>query len=136
MRKFILTSALMIFTFLSAYDVEKMIASLDQKALYPNATAVNIFTEVTYDINEDYTSEHKVFYLKKILDYSGKIRYSDVEIEYNPDYETVELISYFSVSPENVRIPVPENQVYDLNTDDAVWSPEYVHNRKSLIIRR
>ncbi|HAQ61683.1 TPA: hypothetical protein DCR49_06745 [Candidatus Delongbacteria bacterium] len=133
MRKFILTSALMIFTFLSAYDVEKMIASLDQKALYPNATAVNIFTEVTYDINEDYTSEHKVFYLKKILDYSGKIRYSDVEIEYNPDYETVELISYFSVSPENVRIPVPENQVYDLNTDDAVWSPEYVHNRKKII---
>ncbi|HQO09869.1 MAG TPA: DUF3857 and transglutaminase domain-containing protein [Clostridiales bacterium] len=133
MRKYIIASALIIISVLRAYDVQKMIDSLDPEASYPNATALNIYTEVTYDINDDYSYEHKVFYLKKILDYSGKIRYSDVEIEYNPDYETVELIDYYSLSPEKVKIPVPENQVYDLNTDYAVWSPEYIHNRKKII---
>jgi transglutaminase-like putative cysteine protease len=133
MTRYILSALLITASILFSYDIDKLIASQDPDAVYPNATAVNIFTEVTYDIKDDYSYEHKVFYLKKILDYSGKIRYSDVDIEYNPDHESVELINYYTVSPENVKIPVPENQIYDLNTDESVWSPEYIHNRKKII---
>ncbi len=116
-----------------SYDIDKLIKKVDPEITYDDANAINVFTEVIYDIGKDGSYVHKVFYVKKILNYSGQTRYSDVSIEYDPDFEKVDLITTLTVTPEGNRIEVPENQIYDLNTDESLWSPEYIRHRKKVI---
>ncbi|HXK49859.1 MAG TPA: DUF3857 and transglutaminase domain-containing protein [Clostridiales bacterium] len=133
MKKLTAYFILLVFFVLKAYDIDAIVKTAGTEKTYEDANAINVFTEVIYDLNDDGTFTHKVFYVKKILNYSGQSRYSDVDIEYDPGFEKVELVTTLTVTPEGEKLEVPENQIYDLNTDESLWSPEYVKHRKKVI---
>ncbi|MBN2790706.1 MAG: DUF3857 and transglutaminase domain-containing protein [Candidatus Delongbacteria bacterium] len=133
MKKLILTILVITGITFASYDIDKLISQYDNDKVYEDATTVNIFTDVNFDVEEDYSFTKHVFFLKKIVNYSGKKRYSDVTVEYDPDYESVELLTKVTIDPEGIKHEVPENQIYDLNTRDAVSSPEYINDRKKVI---
>ncbi|MDY0017370.1 MAG: DUF3857 and transglutaminase domain-containing protein [Candidatus Delongbacteria bacterium] len=133
MNKIITAVTLLAALTVYAYDIDALIKKADPEKTYDDANAINVFTEVIYDINRDGSFVHKVFYVKKILNYSGQSRYSDVSIEYDPEFEKVELVTTLTVTPEGEKLEVPENQIYDLNTDESLWSPEYIKHRKKVI---
>lgn len=133
MKKIILSLLLITGMIFASYDIDKLIKELDDGKVYEDATAVNVFTEVKFEVNEDYSYTKHVFFIKKIVNYSGKKRYSDVTVEYDPDYESVELLTTVTIDPESKKHETPENQIYDLNTRDAASSPEYINDRKKVI---
>jgi hypothetical protein len=100
---------------------------------YPNAAAINVLTEVTVDIQDDTTYTYDVFYIKKILTYKGKIRYSDVDLLYNADHETVELGECFTVDPDGKKVVVPSEAFHDQEHYLTLSSPEYVNIRQKTV---
>ncbi len=98
-----------------------------------DASALNLHTRVTLDVEEDFTYQRNTFYIKKILSYKGKKRYSDVKISYYPEYESIKINECFSVDREGNRIAVPENHIYDLDDQMSVFSPEFINRREMII---
>ena len=133
MKKIMLTILLISASLFSAYDIDKLIKKYNNDKVYEDATAINIFTDVKFEIEADYSYTKHVFYLKKIVDYSGKKRYSDVVVEYDPDFENVEIITSLTIDSKMKKYEVPENQIYDLNTNSSLRSPEYVNDRKKVV---
>ena len=117
----------------SQSSVMKMINKMKVLEKYKDASAVNVFTDISIDVNEDYTFSKQVFYVKKILNYQGKKRYSDVKINYNADFETVELGRCYVIDPEGKIIEIPENQIYDLNDRVSIMSPDYINRRDKIV---
>ena len=105
----------------------------DVPDVYQNASALNVFTEVSITVEEDFSFKRHVFYVKKMLNYKGKKRYSDVKIRYNADFEEVELGHCFSIDMEGNRIEIPENQIHDMNDTESIMSPEYMNFREKII---
>jgi hypothetical protein len=100
---------------------------------YPNAAAINVLTEVTVDIRDDTTYTYDVFYIKKILTYKGKIRYSDVDLLYDANHETVELGECFTVDPGGKKVVVPSEAFHDQEHYLTLSSPEYVNIRQKTV---
>ena len=100
---------------------------------YPNASAVNIYTEVNLSINADYSYSYNVFYVKKILTYKGKKRYSDVKFEYNKDYENIELGDCFTVNSTGERVEIPEEAFHDSEHYSTLFSPEYINQWEKIV---
>ncbi|MDP8211611.1 MAG: DUF3857 and transglutaminase domain-containing protein [Candidatus Stygibacter australis] len=100
---------------------------------YPNASAINIYTEINLSVNEDYSYDYSVFYIKKILTYMGKKRYSDVKFEYCADYEEIEFGDCCTINSEGVRIEIPEEALHDSEVYWTLLSPEYVNQWEKII---
>ncbi|MDO9576436.1 MAG: DUF3857 domain-containing protein [Candidatus Cloacimonadales bacterium] len=111
-------------------DIIQDIAGIDK---YPDASAINVLTEIELNIAEDFSYDYHVFYVKKILNYKGTRRYSDVKISYNGDYEKIELGNCFTIDTEGNRIEIPANQIYDMNDTESIQSPDYINNREKII---
>ncbi len=111
-------------------DVIQNIAGLDK---YQDASAINVLTEIDLEVMYDFSYNYHVFYVKKILNYKGKKRYSDVKISYNADYETIKLGHCFTIDTEGNRIEIPENQIYDMNDTESIQSPDYKNFREKII---
>ncbi|NOR44081.1 MAG: DUF3857 domain-containing protein [Candidatus Delongbacteria bacterium] len=133
MKKIMLTILLITGITFAAYDIDKLIKEYNNDKVYEDATAINLYTDVRFEVEEDHSYTKHVFYLKKIVDYAGKKRYSDVVVEYDPDFESVEIITSLTIDPEMKKYEVPENQIYDLNTRSSLRSPEYVNDRKKVV---
>ena len=95
-----------------------------------NASALNLYTTVDWKIEEDFSYSKHVFYIKKILTYKGKKRYSDIKLQYYPDYESIELLQHFVISPDGNRLQIPDNQITDMNDRLTLFSPEYVNRNE------
>ena len=100
---------------------------------YPNASAVNIYTEVNLSVNEDYSYDYKVFYIKKILTYKGKKRYSDVTFEYNADFENIEFGDCFTINSKGERVEIPEEAFHNSEHYMTLFSPDYIHKWEKII---
>jgi len=111
-------------------DLIKNVPGLEQ---FPDASAINVFTEVKVKVNPDFSSEKQIFYIKKILSYEGKKRYSDVILNYNGDYEKLELGKCFTIDKNQQRVEIPANQVTDLNDQMSIIYPEFINSRQRII---
>ncbi len=100
---------------------------------YLDASALNVLTEIKITVEDDFSFQKHVFYVKKMLNYKGKKRYSDVKINYNADFEEVELGHCFTIDTEGNRIEIPENQIYDMNDTESILSPDYINFREKII---
>lgn len=100
---------------------------------YPNASAVNIITEINLSINEDYSYEYNVFYVKKILTYKGKKRYSDVKFEYNSGFESIEFGDCFTVNSKGEKVEIPEEAFHNSEHYFTMFSPEYINKWEKII---
>ena len=100
---------------------------------YLNASALNVLTEIDMTVEKDFSFQRHIFYVKKILNYKGKKRYSDLKISYNADFEQIELGHCFAIDTEGNRIEIPENQIYDMNDTESIMSPDYINFRQKIV---
>ena len=130
---FIIVGLIISFCFLNADRIDDIISDTKTDISLENATALNLFTKVELTLNNDSTYTYHVFYIKKILTYKGKKRYSDLKIAYNPEYEKVVINNCITIDPQGNRISIPKNQFYDIDDQMAVYSPQYV-KRKEIVL--
>jgi hypothetical protein len=110
-------------TTFSADKIDSLIKEVPGVNKYPDASIINVFTEVEIQINNNQSSQIHVFKIIKILNYKGKKDYSDIKITYHGEYDKIELGTCLSIDPRGKRIPVPENQIYDLDTQQSIMNP-------------
>ena len=134
MIKKIFTLLLIVSAFnLFADRIDEIIKDVPGLNEYPNASALNVLTEINLNIEEDFSFQKHIFYVKKMLNYKGVKRYSDVKISYNADFEEIELGHCFAIDTEGKRIEIPENQIYDMNDTESIISPNYINFREKII---
>ncbi|PID30037.1 MAG: hypothetical protein CSB55_00410 [Candidatus Cloacimonadota bacterium] len=127
MKKIIFSTILLLaLTLATATDFLNYIDENINEENYPNASAVNIFTEVTLEINKDLSYSSHVKYIKKIMNYKGKKRYSDIKLTYNKDFETIELGDCYTLTADGRRVDIPEEAFHDSEYFMTVLSPDYI----------
>jgi hypothetical protein len=117
---------------LYADRIDELIKNVPGVETYKDASAIHVFTEVEMEVRDDYSYTQHVFSLRKILNYKGKKEYSDVTLSYNADYEKIEPGKCFSIDPSGKRIPIPENQINDLNSSTSIMHP-LINFRETII---
>ncbi len=133
MKKIISIIILVVFYIsVSAQDYKEYIKNVPGQDKYPEASAINVITKIDVTLNEDGSFEKHVFYIKKILNYKGKRKYSDVKIDYNANYSTIDLGECFTVRDTN-RVPLPKEAVHNNETFMTTLSPEYINQRQEVI---
>jgi hypothetical protein len=101
MIKKIFALLLVVFVFnLFADRIDDIIKDVPGIEEYPDASALNVLTEIKMTVEEDFSFQRHIFYVKKMLNYKGKKRYSDVKISYNADFEEIELGHCFTIDTE------------------------------------
>lgn len=134
MKKILVIALLAFCLNIFADRIDEIISTIPaDMSKFADASAINILTEIDLTIEENFTYQYHVFYVKKILNYKGKKRYSDVKIKYSGDYETIELGHCLTIDAEGNRIEIPENQIYDMNDTKSIQSPDYINFREKII---
>ena len=103
--------------------IDDLIKNVPGSEKYKDASAIHVFTGIEIEVKEDYSYAEHVFSIRKILNYKCKKEYSDVTLSYNADYEKIEPGKCFSIDPSGKRIPIPENQINDLNSSTSIVHP-------------
>ncbi len=116
----------------SAQDYKEYIKNVPGQDKYPEASAINVITKIDVTLNKDGSFEKHVFYIKKILNYKGKSKYSDVKINYNANFSTIDLGECFSVR-DTTKLPLPKEAVHNNGTSLTTMSPEYINQRQEVI---
>jgi hypothetical protein len=132
MKKFITIILLFLVVVASAQDYKALIKDAPGKDKYPDASALNIFTKVDITVNADGSSSRHVYYIKEILTYKGKTRYSDVKITYNANFETVKIGHCFTVK-DGKEVPLPKEAIHDNATYLTMYSPEYINQKQTVV---
>lgn len=112
--------------------IDDLIKNVPGSEKYKDASAIDVFTGIEIEVKEDYSYTGHVFSIRKILNYKGKKEYSDVTLSYNADYEKIEPGKCFSIDPSGKRIPIPENQINDLNSSTSIVHP-LINFRETII---
>ena len=99
---------------------------------FPDASAINVFTKIDLTLQKDGSYARHIYFIKKILNYKGKIEYSDFKITYNANFEKVIIGNCFSVRDEK-EIPLPKEATHDEGTYMTMNSPEYINERQTVI---
>ena len=132
MKKIIIILISFVFIGAFAQDYKELIKNVPGADKYPDASAINVFTKINIDVAADGTSKKHVYYVKKILTYKGKSRYSDVKLDYNANIETIKLGECFSVR-DGKKIAIPEEAIHDNGTYMTMYSPEYINERQKVV---
>ena len=132
MRKIFIILISIIFTGAYAQDYKKLIENVPGSDKFPDASAINVYTKIDLNVNKDGSSTKHVYYIKKILTYKGKNRYSDVKLTYNANIEKIELGECFSVR-NGEKIPIPKEAIHDNESYMMMYSPEYINERQKVV---
>ncbi len=129
----ILFALFTVFGNLFSDEIDNIIQNTHSSVNLEDANALNVYTSVNLNVKNDYSYEYKVFYIKKILTYKGKKRYSDVKINYFPDYEEVKIDTAFTIDTNGKRIPIPKNMIYNIDTRKAMINPKYIKEKEFVL---
>ncbi len=132
MKKIIIILLSIVIIGANAQDYKELIKNVPGANKFPDASAINVFTKIDIDLSVDGTSKKHVYYIKKILTYKGKNRYSDVKLDYNANIESIELGECFSIR-DGEKIAIPEEAIHDNGTYMTMYSPEYINERQKVI---
>ncbi len=113
-------------------DYKNLIKNVPGLDKFPEASAINVFTKIDITIQKDGSYAKHIYFIKKILNYKGKIEYSDFKITYNANFEKVTIGNCFSVRDEK-EIPLPKEATHDNGTYMTMYSPEYINQRETVI---
>lgn len=101
---------------------------------YPDADAVYLKKVKTYRLNKDgsiTTTEEKQ---QKLLTYRAfQSLFGDTHIYYNPDFQTVDVKSAFTVMADGKNVEVPQNGINDILPGWSAGSKAYNHLREKVI---
>ncbi len=132
MKKLISIFLAVFYISVSAQDYKEYIKNVPGQDKYPEASAINVITKVDITLNKDGSFEEHIFYIKKILNYKGKNKYSDVKIDYNANFSTIDLGKCFTVR-DNKKIRLPKEAIHNNETYMTTFSPEYINQRQEVI---
>ena len=132
MKKIFIVIFSMFFIGAFAQDYKEIIKNVPGTDKFPDASAINVFTKIEVNINANDSITKHVFYVKKVLNYKGKNKYSDVKLEYNANCETIKLGECFSVR-DGKKISIPVEGIHDNGTYLSVYSPEYINQREKIV---
>ena len=132
MKKIFIILISIVFTGVYAQDYKELIKNTAGSDKYPDASAINVYTKVNINVNTDGSSTKHVYYIKKILTYKGKNRYSDVKLTYNANIEKIELGECFSVR-NGEKIAIPKEAIHDNESYMMMYSPEYINERQKVV---
>ena len=116
----------------SAQDYKQFIKNTPGLDKYPEASAINVYTNVNVDLNKDQSYSKHIYYIKKILNYKGKHKYSDVKIDYNANYESIEIGDCFSVRGDE-KIDIPKEAIHDNASNLTLYSPDYINQKQTVL---
>lgn len=116
----------------SGQNYKELIKNIPGKEKFPNASAINVFTKIDIQLNNDGSFIKHVYYIKKILNYKGKTKFSDVKLTYNANFENIDLGECFAVR-DTVKIPLPKEATHDNQTSMSMYSPEYINQRQTVV---
>ena len=100
---------------------------------YPEASAINVYTDVRITVNADKSYTYDVFYVKKILNYKGKKEYSDVKIQYDANYDSVEIGDCFTINVKGEKEALPKEALHNTESYMSVASPDYINMKEWVI---
>jgi len=132
MKKILIIVFSIILTGVYAQDYKELIKNVQGADKYPDASAINVYTQIDISLNADGSYQKHVYYIKKILTYKGKHRYSDVKLDYNANFETIDLGECFSVRGDE-KIDIPKEAIHDNGTFLTMYSPEYINQRQKVV---
>ena len=132
MKKLILIIFTVTISALFAQDYTQYIKNVPGLEKYPDASAIDVFSSTEISINTDGTVKKHIYYIRKVLTYKGKTRYSDVKINYNADHEKITLGECFSVR-DGKKIPIPKEAFHDNETYMKMYSPDYINERQKVV---
>ena len=132
MKKIIIVLLSIVIIVANAQDYKELIKNVPGADKYPDASAINVFTKIDIDLSADGSFKKHVYYIKKILTYKGKRRYSDVKLDYNANIESIELGECFSIR-DGEKIAIPKEAIHDNGTFMTMYSPEYINERQKVV---
>ena len=115
-----------------AQDYKELIKNVPGLDKYPDASAVNVYTQIDINLHGDGSYSKHVYYIKKILNYKGKNRYSDLKIGYNDNFESVELGECFTIR-NGEKISLPKEATHDNENFMTMVSPEFINKREKVV---
>ena len=113
-------------------DYKLLIKDVPGLEKYPDASVINVYTKVDVNIKKDNSYTKHIFFIKKILNYKGKVNFSDIKITYNANLEKVTIGNCFSVR-DGKETPTPQEAQHDNGSYLSMYSPEYVNQRETVI---
>jgi hypothetical protein len=114
-------------------DYNKYTQNVPGLDAYPEASAINVYTDVKITVNSDKSYIYDVFYVKKILNYKGKKEYSDVKIEYDANFDSVEIGDCFTFNEKGEKKSIPKEALHNTENFMSVTSPDYINMREWVI---
>ncbi len=117
---------------LSGQNYKELIKNVPGKEKFPDASALNVFTKIDIQMDANGSFTKHIYYIKKILTYKGKTKYSDVKITYNANFEKIKLGECFAIR-DNKKISLPKEATHDNQTYMSMYSPEYINQRQTVV---
>lgn len=106
----------------------------DLKTRYPNADAVFFRLKKTYTLNADGSVDfhyyHQLAYLKP---YAFNSQYGESFVVYNPDFQSLKIISAKTYTPDGRIISAPSNAFNEVLPSSAANAPAFTHLREMVI---
>jgi len=122
--------ALLVFLFSCKDETEKQINSKS----YPNADAVYVKMVKEFVLNDDgsieYNYSHK---LKLLTHFAFNRKYGETFIEYNPEYQQVEVTKSYTVMADGKKVKTPKSAFNEVLPRNAAHSP-YYNNLREMVI--
>jgi len=95
----------------------KTVATAGKSKVESNARILDASKEL--DITDAHSAVYRVSYIKQILNYAGKIRESEVKVDFNPACQSAKLVRGVVISKTGER---KEISAGELNVMDAGWN--------------
>ncbi|MFC1646239.1 DUF3857 domain-containing protein [Candidatus Omnitrophota bacterium] len=100
---------------LSTQKINEIINNSPGQDDYPEAGAIILLADESFEAFEDNTAEYNMHFMFKILNERGKRQFSEVEIGYDSTFEEVELEYARTIKPDGKVVYVGDKNIRDVS---------------------
>lgn len=90
--------------------------------------------DIIYTINTDYTYDVKSLLKLKINDQQGVDSGSQLPLEYNPDYETLNIVEAYTLKADGRKIPVTSDKIITSQASSSADAPMFNQNKVKTVV--
>ncbi len=94
--------------------LKRVIKTAPSQESYPNAGAVILIDEYSFEVLPDSTSVTEQYFMVKILNDRGK-RYGEIKLDYDCTYENVELVYARTIKPDGTIVYAGDKHIRDVS---------------------
>ncbi|MFC1709600.1 DUF3857 domain-containing protein [Candidatus Omnitrophota bacterium] len=100
---------------LSTQKIEEMLSNSSNQEDYPEAGALILLADESFEVFEDNTAEYGMHYQVKIFNERGKEEFSELYIGYDSTFEEVELEYARTIKPDGTVVTVGDKNIRDVS---------------------